>query len=126
MENKDNDLKDLRSSREENRLSLRKRNIQEYIIKRRPGYNNLNYSLDPKKIIVKPEYKDKSFNSLLDLLLFASKVFQDEKSDINDIKFIIYLLKQTQIKNDIKNEVNDSNILKDIVIVLNKYIFWSP
>ena len=123
MESKDNDLKDLRSSREENRLSLRKRNIQEYIIKRRPGYNNLNYSLDPKKIIVKPEYKDKSFNSLLDLLLFASKVFQDEKSDINDIKFIIYLLKQTQIKNDIKNEVNDSNILKDIVIVLNKYIF---
>ena len=122
MESRDNDLRDLRSSREQNRLSLRKRNIQDIIIKKRTGYNNINYTLDSKKIIVKPEYKDKRFNTLLDLLLFSSQIFQDEKSDINDIKFVIYLLKQSQIKNDIKNEVSDSNILKDIVIVLNKYI----
>ena len=122
MESRDNDLRDLRSSREQNRRSLRKRNIQDIIIKKRTGYNNINYTLDSKKIIVKPEYKDKRFNTLLDLLLFSSQIFQDEKSDINDIKFVIYLLKQSQIKNDIKNEVSDSNILKDIVIVLNKYI----
>jgi hypothetical protein len=122
MESRDNDLRDLRSSREQNRLSLRKRNIQDIIIKKRTGYNNINYTLDSKKIIVKPEYKDKRFNTLLDLLLFSSQIFQDQKSDINDIKFVIYLLKQSQIKNDIKNEVSDSNILKDIVIVLNKYI----
>ena len=47
MESRDNDLRDLRSSREQNRLSLRKRNIQDIIIKKRTGYNNINYTLIP-------------------------------------------------------------------------------
>ena len=122
MENKENELKELKLSRTANALSLRKQKLNEYILKRRLGSNNQDYTIQFSEIIIKPEFKDKRFNSLLDLLHFSSRIFQDKNSDINDIKFIIYLLKQTQIKNDKKDEVSESNILKDIVHILQKYI----
>ncbi len=122
MENKENELKELKLSRTANALSLRKQKLNEYILKRRLGSNNQDYVIQFSEIIIKPEFKDKRFNSLLDLLNFSSRIFQDKNSDINDIKFIIYLLKQAQIKNDKKDEVSESNILKDIVHILQKYI----
>lgn len=122
MENKENELKELKLSRTANALSLRKQKLNEYILKRRLGSNNQDYTIQFSEIIIKPEFKDKRFNSLLDLLNFSSRIFQDKNSDINDIKFIIYLLKQAQIKNDKKDEVSESNILKDIVHILQKYI----
>ena len=122
MDIKGNDLKDLLSSRRENSLSLRKKKVDEYILKSRHGANNINYTINLNQIIVKQKYKEKTFNTLLDLLLFSSQVFQDVNSDINDVKFIICLLRKTQIKNDIKNEVSESNILKDIGMILQKYI----
>ena len=123
MESKDDDLKELKTSRNEYTLSLRKQKIHEYIsLKRHLGSNDLNYSIQLSQIIIKPQFKEKRFDSLLDLLIFSTSIFQDKKSDINDIKFSIYLLKQAEIKNDIKEEVSESNILKEIVLIIQKYI----
>ena len=123
MESKDDDLKELKSSRAAYTLSLRKQKINEYIsLKRRISSNDLKYSLQYEKIIVKPQFKEQRFNTLLDLLLFSKSIFQDKNSDINDVKFGIYLMKKTEIKNDIKEEVSKSNILKEIVVILKKYV----
>ena len=123
MESKDDDMKEMKSGRTSYTLSLRKQKINEYIsLKRRIGSNDLNYSVKLEEITVKPQFKERRFNTLLDLLLFATSIFQDKNSDINDIKFVIYLLKQAKIKNDIKEEVSESNILKEIVVILQKYI----
>ena len=122
MESQKDELKDLKSSRTQNALSLRKQKIDEYILKRRLGSNSLIYSITKEQVLVRPEYKDKKFNSLLDMLLFSSKVFQDPNSDINDIKLIICLIKESEIKNYIKKEVSESNILKYICIIIQKYI----
>ena len=104
MESKKDDLKELRSSRTENALSLRKQKINDYILKRRLGSNNINYSIKKEQILVRPEYKDKKFNTLLEMLLFCSKILQLENSDINDIKLVICLIKGSEIKNDIKKK----------------------
>ena len=104
-------------------MSLRKRKIDHHIfLKRKIGINDHNYTIKENELIIKPEFKDKKFNSLSDLLSFSSLIFQNDNSDINDIKFIIYLLKQTQIKNDKNNDLSNSNILKDIVLIMKKYI----
>ena len=70
MENKENELKELKLSRTANALSLRKQKLNEYILKRRLGSNNQEYTIHFSQIIIKPEFKDKQFNSLLDLLHF--------------------------------------------------------
>ena len=122
MESKKDEMKELRSSRTENALSLRKQKINDYILKRRLGSNNINYSIKKEQILVRPEYKDKKFNTLLEMLLFCSKILQLENSDINDIKLVICLIKGSEIKNDIKKEVSESNILKNICPIIKKYI----
>lgn len=122
MEDKEKDIKELKSGREEHVLSLRKKKYAEILLKRRLGSNNKDYSIKIELIKVRPEFKEKRFDSLLDLLLFSSKVFQDTNSDIDDIKFIICLLKKAEIKNDIKNEISESNILKEMANVFQKYI----
>ena len=45
MENKENELKELKSSRTANALSLRKQKLNEYILKRRLGSNNQDYTI---------------------------------------------------------------------------------
>lgn len=121
MEKTDKEIKDLGNQRIEHSLSLRKKKLNEHILKRRLGLNNKNYSIKKEEIIVKEEYKNRQFKDLADLLNFSSIILGSEQSDINDIKFILYLLKITEIKND-KGEVNNSNIMKDISKALNKYI----
>lgn len=122
MEDEKKEMKEIISSRRENSLSLRKKKYDEIILKSRFSTNIQKYSIQESQLIIKPEYKDKRFNSLLDLLNFCSQVFKDKNSDANDIKFIIFLLKKTEIKNDIKNEVSQSNILNDILFTISKYI----
>ena len=84
------------------------------------GLNN-NNSLKKEDIIIKEEYKTKRFNNIEDLLNFSSIILSNDKSDINDIKFVIYLLKNTEIKKD-SGEVSKSNIIKGILKVLTYYI----
>ena len=50
--------------------------------------------LKKKKFLLQKNLK-KKFNDLADLLNFCSTIFANEKSDINDIKFVICLLKET-------------------------------
>ena len=95
---KENDTKELKSTSETFRLSLRKQKLDEYILKRRIGSNAQNYSIEIANALVKPEYKDKKFNTLLELLLFVSSIFQNQNSDNNDIKVAIHLLKQAKIQ----------------------------
>lgn len=121
MENKEKELKDLSEQRVEHSLSLRKQKLNKFLLKRRLGLNDNNYSIKKEEIIVKEELKNKKFNNLSDLLEFSSKILGDEKSDINEIKFIIYLLKITEIKND-KGEIGKSNIIKEISKNIIKYI----
>ena len=121
MENINKEIKDLGNQRIEHSLSLRKKKLNEYILKRRLGINNKHYSIEKEEIIVKEEYKNKQFKDLTDSLNFCSIILGNEQSDINDIKFVIYLLKLTEIKID-KGEVNNSNIMKEISKALNKYI----
>ena len=54
----ENDTKELKSSSETFRLSLRKQKLSEYMIKRRLSLNNQNYSVQIANVLVKPEYKD--------------------------------------------------------------------
>ena len=121
MENPDKEIKDLGNQRREHSLSLRKKKINEHILKRRLGLNNKNYSINKEEIIVKEEYKNKQFKGLADLLNFTSIILGNDQSDKNDIKFAIWLLKATEIKND-KGEVNNSNIMKELSKALSKYI----
>ena len=67
-------------------------------------------------------YKDKKFNTLLELLLFVSSIFQNQNSDNNDIKVAIHLLKQAKIQKISKDEINVSNILKYTSIIIPKFI----
>ena len=115
------ELEELKNQRIEHSLSLRKQKLNKYILKRRLGLNNKVYSIKKEEIIVKDEYKNKTFGNINDLLAFSTSIFGNEKSDINDIKFVIYLLKLAEIKED-KGEVSNSNILKEITKVFNKYI----
>ncbi len=123
MERQINDIEELKKEKYTHKEYLRKQKINKFIsLKRSIGANDQNYTIKVSDIIIKQEFKEKRFNTLLDLLSFSSSIFQNENSDINDIKFIIYLLKQTQIKNDTKDEINSSNILKDIAQIFKKYI----
>ena len=122
MNDKEKEIKELRASSETYRLSLRKQKLNELMLKRRHGSNDQNYSVQIANILVKPEYKDKKFNTLLELLLFASSIFQNQNSDINDAKLVIHLLKQVEIKKNIKDELNGSNILKYTANILLKFI----
>ena len=122
MKENENDTRELKSGTETFKLSLRKQKIGEYMLKRRLGSNDQNYSVQIANIIVKPEYNSKKFDTLLELLLFVSSIFQNQNSDINDVKFAIHLFKQAKIKNEIKDEVNESNILKYIANIILKFI----
>ena len=106
MEKNENDTKELKSSSETFRLSLRKQKLSEYMIKRRLSLNNQNYSVQIANVLVKPEYKDKKFNTLLDLLIFVSSIFQNQNSDNNDVKVAIHLLRQAEIKKITKKEID--------------------
>ena len=119
---KENDTKELKSSSETFRLSLRKQKLDEYILKRRIGSNAQNYSIEIANALVKPEYKDKKFNTLLELLLFVSSIFQNQNSDSNDAKVAIHLLRQAEIKKITKEEIDGSNILKYISNIILKFI----
>ena len=119
---KENDTKELKSTSETFRLSLRKQKLDEYILKRRIGSNAQNYSIEIANALVKPEYRDKKFNTLLELLLFVSSIFQNQNSDNNDIKVAIHLLKQAKIQKISKDEINVSNILKYTSIIIPKFI----
>ena len=122
MENTEKELKNLRVGVLNNKLSLRKKKINNIIFKHRQLLNNENYSINISHIIVKPEFKEKKFPCLKELFQFSSNIFKDKKSDLNDIKYIIYLLKKEMIKYELKEEINETSILKDIVHVLNKFI----
>ena len=122
MEKNENDTKELKSSSETFRLSLRKQKLSEYMIKRRLSLNNQNYSVQIANVLVKPEYKDKKFNTLLDLLIFVSSIFQNQNSDNNDVKVAIHLLRQAEIKKITKKEIDGSNILKYISNIILKFI----
>ena len=115
------ELEELRNERIEHSLSLRKQKINRYILKRRLGMNNKVYSIKKEEVIIKDEYKNKTFKNLIDLLTFSSNILGNDQSDINEIKFVICLLKMAEIKKD-SGEVSNSNILKGISQVLNKYI----
>ena len=120
MERQINDIEELKKEKYTHKEYLRKQKINKFIsLKRSIGANDQNYTIKVSDIIIKQEFKEKRFNTLLDLLSFSSSIFQNENSDINDIKFIIYLLKQTQIKNDTKDEINSSNILKILLLSMN-------
>ena len=121
MDDTEKEVKELNGQRRDFSLSLRKQKINKYILKRRLGINNSKYSIKKEEIIIKEEYKDKNFKDLIDLLNFSYTILTNEKSDINDIKFIISLLKLTEIKND-KGEFTKSNILIGILKVFNIYI----
>ena len=118
----ENDSKELKSSSETFRLSLRKKKIDEYMLKRRLGSNDENYSVKIANVFVKPEYKDKKFNTLLELLLFVSSIFQNQNSDNNDVKVGILLLKQAKINKITKDEIDESNILKYTFNIILKFI----
>jgi hypothetical protein len=83
--------------------------------------NNKVYSIKKEEVIIKNEFKNKTFKNLTDLLTFSSNILGNDQSDINEIKFVICLLKMAEIKKD-SGEVSNSNILKGISQVLNKYI----
>ena len=120
MKNLDKELRELNGQRIEHSLSLRKQKLNKFILKRRLGLSNDN-SLKKEEIIIKEEYKTKQFKDITDLLNFSTIILNNEKSDINDIKFAICLLKATEIKND-QGEVNNSNIIRELSKVLNNYI----
>ena len=122
MKKNENDTKELKSSSETFRLSLRKQKLGEYILKRRLGLNDQNYSVKIANVLVKPEYKDKKFNTLIDLLIFVSSIFQNQNSDSNDAKVAIHLLRQAEIKKITKEEIDGSNILKYISNIILKFI----
>ena len=122
MDDKEKDEKELRASYYAHKLSLRKQKVNEFLLKTRHGSTDKTYSVNIINIYVKPEFKEKKFNNLLDYLIFASSIFQNENSNNNDIKFAIYLLKEAKIKNQTNNEINESNILKYISNVLQKYM----
>jgi hypothetical protein len=121
MEKIDKELKELGEQRMEQSLSLRKKKLNKFLLKRRLGLSDDNYSIKKGEIIIREEYKTKTFNDLADLLNFASTILGNEKSDSNDIKFVICLLKETQIKND-KGEVSKSNLIKEMTKIFVKYI----
>ena len=92
------------------------------MLKRRLGSNDENYSVKISNVFVKPEYKDKKFNTLLELLLFVSSIFQNQNSDNNDVKVGILLLKQAKINKITKDEIDESNILKYTFNIILKFI----
>ena len=61
-------------------------------------------------------------NTLLDLLIFVSSIFQNQNSDNNDAKVAIHLLRQAQIKKITKEEIDGSNILKYTSNIILKFI----
>ena len=113
MENFENEIKNLNKQRLENNLSLRKKKLNKEILKRRLNTSNNSYTIKKEDIIIKEEYKSKTFNSITDLLNFCTMVLSNENSDLNDIKFVIHLLKLTEIKQD-NGEVSKSNIITEI------------
>ena len=121
MESFDKELKDLSDQRVEHSLSLRKQKINKHILQRRLGLNNKKYSIKKEEIIIKEQFKNKQFQNIIDLLNFTSNILENEQSDINDIKFAIFLLKSTEIKKD-NGEVNNTNIIKAISKPFSKYI----
>ena len=121
MENFENEIKNLSKQRIENNLSLRKKKLNKEILKRRLDTNNNSYIIKKEDIIIKEEYKSKTFNSITDLLNFCTMVLSNENSDINDIKFVIHLLKSTEIKQD-NGEVSKSNIITEISKLFIKYL----
>ena len=121
MDNIDKELKELGEQRMEHSLSLRKKKLNKFLLKRRLGINDNNYSIKKEEVIIREEFRNKKFNDLADLLNFCSTIFANEKSDINDIKFVICLLKETQIKND-KGEVGKSNLMKQMTKIFVKYV----
>jgi len=122
MQKNEDDTKELKSSSETFRLSLRKQKLGDYILKRRLSLNDQNYSVKIANVFVKPEYKDKKFNTLLDLLVFVSNIFQNQNLDINDAKVAIHLLRQAKIKKITEEEINGSNILKYTSNIILKFI----
>ena len=121
MESFDKELKDLSDQRVEHSLSLRKQKINKHILQRRLGLNNKKYSIKKEEIIIKEQFKNKQFQNIIDLLNFTSNILENEQSDINDIKFAIFLLKSAEIKKD-NGEVNNTNIIKAISKPFSKYI----
>ena len=122
MQKNEDDTKELKSNSETFRLSLRKQKLGDYILKRRLSLNDQNYSVKIANVFVKPEYKDKKFNALLDLLVFVSNIFQNQNLDINDAKVAIHLLRQAKIKKITEEEINGSNILKYTSNIILKFI----
>ena len=122
MQKNEDDTKELKSSSETFRLSLRKQKLGDYILKRRLSLNDQNYSVKIANVFVKPEYKDKKFNTLLDLLVFVSNIFQNQNLDINDAKVAIHILRQAKIKKITEEEINGSNILKYTSNIILKFI----
>lgn len=121
MENYQKEVKELSNQRIEHSLSLRKKKLNEYIFKRRLEPRNKTYSIKKEDIHIRPEFKDKKFKDIKELLNFCTNILGNEQSDINDIKFVIFMLKMTEIKKD-EGEISDSNILKEMTKVFVKYI----
>ena len=111
MENYQKEVKELSNQKIEHSLSLRKKKLNEYIFKRRLESRNKTYSIKKEDIHIRPEFKDKKFKDIKELLNFCTNILGNEQSDINDIKFVIFMLKMTEIKKD-EGEISYSNFSK--------------
>ena len=76
MENTEKELKNLRVGVLNNKLSLRKKKINNIIFKHRQLLNNENYSINISHIIVKPEFKEKKISLFKRIVPIFFKYFQ--------------------------------------------------
>ena len=121
METISKDEQEFKDYHKEYNLSLRKKKVNAIFLKKRFENKEPIYSLQKNDIKVKPEYLTKNFKNLSDLLCFCAQIFDNKMSTIDDVKFAIYLLKVSEIKND-KGEVSKSNIIKSMIYIFDKYI----
>lgn len=116
----------LAQERDDYRLSLRKKKIEDKIMQKRlntpvPSESTKNYCIDPQTLKIKDEYKSKQFNTLEELVLFVANLLSSQNLD--DILFGIFLLKKSNNLHNLPNEelLVQTNLIDYFYDLLNQY-----
>lgn len=117
---------DIVEARESHRMTLRKKKIDEIITKKRDEVSIKNkqiFEIDPDQLMISNETREKIYEDMDEFLSDISNILLNEKSDINNIKFAIYLIRNqfSSIRNSNKKIILKYNIIKALLSVLEKF-----